>query len=443
MHTICLDCGASFLKGALLKDGKILRQVQRPAPHVTETEILVPRQVEKLVKLARDIISLLAKGLDEATLAIANEMHGFLLAWKDGSPCTDYISWQKEFGRLEVAGESAVRFLGQEIFRDAVCSTGMPLRAGLPSSNLLYLKKRGVLPQKEEVYFFVLGDYLLYRLSGSMPVCHPSNAAATGLYDLTTDKWQKQLVDAVTTDGVILPEVHAGASFTEFTFEGTKITAVPTLGDQQASLCGAGLSFLGEISFNLGTGAQVSTLLPAGDLSELFADRKYQIRPYLEGRYIKTIPHLPSGRALNVYFRFVKSILEGCGYAREDEDIWKDILDAAAKAESGDLAVDLSFFENPVTNQVMGSIKNISEKNLVFGGLFASVFRQMGNNFLWAAGELGIGTPRKIIFSGGVARKIKQLRGYIENGMGCGTETYVAKNEAMYGLCKYAQMMTR
>jgi len=438
MHIICLDCGASFLKGALMEDGKILRQEQWPTPAVMGDDILKSRQVEKLVSRVFDIISDLSEGVDEAVLAIANEMHGFLLARNDGSLYTDYISWQKEFGRIEVDGESSVGLLGQKNFQKAVCVTGMPLRSGLPSSNLLYLKRTGILQIEERLQFFTLGDYLLYRLSGKVPVCHPTNAAATGLYDLESGQWQPLLLNTVATNRIIFPQVTGAVQVMEFTLCGTRISALPALGDQQASLYGAGLASEGEVSFNLGTGAQVSSLLPRENMKELYGERKYQIRPYMEGRYIRTIPHLPSGRALNVYFRLVKSVLGGCGCNCADAEIWNMILASAANGQVGDLATDLSFFENSVTGRVTGSITNISETNFFMGNLFSSVFRQMGNNFLWAARELGMDLPQKIIFSGGVARKIEILRRNIQNGMGGNVQIYVAENETMHGLCKYA-----
>lgn len=432
MSIITIDCGASFIKGALFEDGGIIKQVQKHSPVVHgDMEITKAVQIEALVPLVHDMIVELAKGKDEVVLCISNEMHGFLLAYEDGRPYTDYISWQKEYGMLGEAGKTPLAILMAHDFADEILYTGMPLRAGLPSCNLLYLFQTGYL-YKPNLFFYTLGDYILKSLSGQEPICHPTNAAATGLYDLRSGRWNSKLLQAVGAQGITFPVI--GDEAVSFEIDNIRVTAYPALGDQQAALFGAGLMGDKTLSFNLGTGAQVSRIVYKPKCS-----RNYQIRPYFDGMYLQTIPHLPSGRALNVYIRFIRGILEDFNRQISDDEIWEVLLNKEKNIIDSPLECDMSFFENPITNETVGKISNIGEYSLKIGELMHSVFRQMGSNFIWAADQiepdrLSVG---EIVFSGGVARKIERIRDYILRHYKKDVKVCIALNETLMGLYKY------
>ena len=437
MHTIAIDCGASFIKGAVfMEDGKMLKKVQYHAPALhKDSNIMEPVQITELL---RAIKKLLRKLTEEESngykLCISNEMHGFLLADADGTPVTDYISWQKEYGDIVVKGHSAIEEIRENIDTEDILYTGMELRNSLPSCNLLYLWKRGLLQRRnEEIYFYTLGDYILRELSGLEPVCHPTNAAATGLYDLRTGKWNKNLIKRYQDNGIIFPKI--GCTCISFKWGGISYQAYPAIGDQQAALLGAGLHSENAISFNLGTGAQVTRLTRSTERTSA-----YQIRPYFDNYYLMTIPHLPSGRALNVYFRFIKEMLRQFGLEEDDEQIWNKIIQAEKNAEDTEIKCDLSFFENPLTSSERGCVENIGEYELTMGNLFRAVFRQMSDNFVKAADRLCDGQVRiqKLVFSGGIARRMEAVRNGIIGKYGKDINYIVAQDETLQGLYIYS-----
>lgn len=435
MNTIAIDCGASFIKGALIADGTILRRMRTASPAVPDNgEFLSPVWIRTLLPMVENLLAQLADGQDAVKLCISNEMHGFLLAYEDGTPFTDYISWQKEYGSLPVGGVCAMALLGEERYAEEIRRSGMPLRSGLPNCNLLYLKLSGILGKAEgQLYFYTLGDYIVRMLAGTRAItCHPTNAAAAGLYDLWTGTWNDRLIAASGGEDIIFPEV--GETAAEFTLNGTKITVLPAVGDQQAALFGAGLEQDGDLSFNLGTGAQVSKLTP--DCRET---GKYQIRPFFDGRYLKTIPHLPSGRALNVYFRFIKDILNRFGVEKEDSEIWSAVIRAQSECAHTDMKCRMTFFENPVTAQTTGSIENIGEYSLTAGSLFCAAFQSLADNFIWAAKEIEPDSSRveRIIFSGGIAARLESVRNHIIRAYGRDIRVVVAEDETLTGLYRY------
>lgn len=353
MNTITIDCGASFIKGALICNGVIKRKLQEPAPECPrELDIFSAAWVSSLIPLVRRMILHLGSGEKTCYLCISNEMHGFLLAYENGTPLTDYISWQKEYGMREVNGTAALHILNDAGFEKEIRHTGMGLRKGLPSCNLLYLNLCGVLEKyggRRRIFFYTLGDYILRSLSGQNPMCHPTNAAATGLYDITTEAWNDRLLHTVCSHKIEFLQI--GPCRLDFVLDDLLLHAYPAVGDQQAALLGSGLCSEDTLSFNLGTGAQVSRLT-----NEQHFSKDYQLRPYFLGKYIKTVPHIPSGRALNVYFRFVKDLLHKFHAHNTDEEIWEILAGQTVQENSSGLVCDLSFFENAVTGSTAGSI---------------------------------------------------------------------------------------
>lgn len=437
MNTIAIDCGASFIKGAMIREGNIIlkRSFQSPPVHNQKKSILSPDYINLLMLKIKEIITDLAENEKEILLCISNEMHGFILAYSEGTPFTDYISWQKEYGSIAINGISSVDILQSPDHEEDVLYSGMPLRAGLPTCNLLYLSRSGQINNtNEKLYFYTMGDYILKCLSGKEPLCHITNAAASGFVDLRTKNWNHNLIKAAMAEKIIFPKI--GTEEFEFKFNDILIHALPAIGDQQAALLGSGLNDDNSLSFNLGTGAQVSKIV-----SEMKYSKNYQIRPYFHGKYLKTIPHLPSGRALNVYLRFFKDFLQKANIKAEENYIWDILINSESEYSDNDLSVDLSFFENPITNNINGSIENISEDNFNISNLIHAIFCQLANNFLWAANiiEPDKEKIRTLIFSGGIAKKIESVRKMISKHYDNKTDIIIASDETLLGLHKYGQ----
>lgn len=437
MHTIAIDCGASFVKAALFEDnGKILTMLQKASPTVHgDEDVFALIQIKSLSSLVRELLSDLTTNLKEANLCISNEMHGFILAYSDGVPCTDYISWQKEYGLKTLdCGKSAFQILSAEDFKDSIRKSGMGLRAGLPSSNLLYLIRSEKIKDcnKKKLYFYTLGDYLIKALCSKEPFCHPANAAATGLYDITTGNWNADYISRIGAEKIVFPQISTQPI--NCVFGKCKLNVYPAIGDQQAALLGAGVQSESDLSFNLGTGAQVTRLTKDPDFSD-----KWQIRPFFNEYYLKTIPHLPSGRALNVFVRFVKDILQKVNVSIDDDKLWSVLLDEEKKCEKTTLACDLSFFQNPITSNTVGSITNIDEYEFTVGALFKSVFSQMADNFLNMAEVLvsDKASIKRVVFSGGVARRIEAIRKQIMKSYNEAVVSPIIENETLQGLYKY------
>ena len=431
MNTITIDCGASFIKGALFSDGKIVDRKDISTPSESSVnDVFYTGKVENIINGVKAVIREFLKDEKEINVCISNEMHGFILSSDDGTPYTGYISWQKEFGGIKIDDLSSVDILNGEEFRSAIEKTGMNIRAGLPSGNALYLLRSGKLNGKK-MRFYTLGDYIIKRVFGKECDCSESNAAATGLYNLVEKKWNEQLT-GLFSDHLIFP--HVGNRDLNVIVDGVKYNVFPAIGDYQAALLGAGIEKKTDISFNLGTGAQASILSDSLSFS-----KNYQILPFVGGSYLKRIPHLPSGRALNVYFRFIKDVLGSFDVDIEDNAIWDKFNNSVSQSSQNEMQCSLSFFENPVENRTKGNIDNIGEYDLTFSNLIKLVYDQAADNFIWAADKLvNPDSVERIFFSGGIARRIDDIREKLISHYDSGVEVIENSDETLLGLYKYS-----
>ena len=427
MNTITIDCGASFVKGALFRDDKKIKVLQRKSPSCSCSPLKSVRQIVQIRELVRDLIVELSEDRAEYYLCISNEMHGFILADGRANPVVDYISWQNDLGDMNLRNSlDAAEFIKR---------SGMPLRGGLPSSNLSYLITGGFLKDYKELHFYTLGDYLIRYLSGINPTVSRSNAAATGLYDIVSDVWNDKLIDFIGADYIIFPNL----SDEEICFDmsGCTYHTFPAIGDQQAALLGAGLKETDTLSFNLGTGAQVSRVSDKIELSDL-----WQVRPFFNNKYLITIPHIPSGRALNVFAGFVESILDTLGYEYTEESVWSGIVDSVKRQQTSNLKIDLGFFENAINSSTKGAVTNIDEHDLTMDNLFYAVVSQMADNFCTVADRIAVDRTgiRKLMFSGGIAQRFDSIRKCISDHFpDC--EVLTAQGDTLEGLCNYCNML--
>lgn len=436
MITIAIDCGASFIKGARFENNICIAQIEEIAPNVNDPLNLNigMTHIENIVEIVKRIINSLARDDKELYLAVSNEMHGFLLTDTNGNLITDYISWQHEYGHENINGVSSYELLkNNDSLKNDIFHSGMKLRGGLPSVNLYYLFRKGYLNNSAKMNFYTLGDYLLYALSGKSVPCHVTNAAATGLFDMINGIWNLNLIKFVSEERICMPKISNEEIV--FCLDGKIIHALPAIGDQQAALLGAGVEYSDILSFNIGTGAQVSVLTETLELSS-----EYQIRPYFGSYYLKTIPHIPAGRAMNVYIRFLKDILMNFGIQKDDYEIWQVILEKSNQSNNVSMTCDMSFFDNAITKKTKGSINSIGEYELNLVNLFSSIFKSMADNFVFMAEKITKSKTafNKVIFSGGLAKKVVRLREEIAKNYSDKTIT-ISEHDTLYGLMKYVR----
>ncbi|MBI4874641.1 MAG: hypothetical protein HY822_08410, partial [Acidobacteria bacterium] len=248
------------------------------------------------------------------------------------------------------------------------------------------------------------------------PVAEPTSAAALGALNLATGEWHRAVIEKLGLARLAWPALKRAGDIAG------RLDGVPCFaaaGDHQCALAGVLLEE-GELSINISTGSQVAAI------ASTFRPAEHQTRPYFDGRFLKTVTHIPAGRALNALLRLL-SELGGEG------DPWPRIEAAARQVERTDLRADIAFFAGACGTR--GSIENLHEGNLTIGHLFRAVYDSMARNYQSCAGRIADAEPwRRLVFSGGLALRSQLLRRLIVERFDLPCRLAPAAEDSLLGL---------
>lgn len=291
MKLIAIDIGATWIKAGLVEtDPPAVLSVERvPFPPFISEQTTWQREIDPETIVAL-VFGLLLKLQDSAAkgILICGQQGGFVLTDERGSPCSNFVSWQdsrwmhtrEEFtAALDSLTEEERRGLGNEAIDSC------------PVAMLLAYSRRVHIPLG--ALCCSLPEFVVRRLSEDeeqVSYNHYSDVslvAAFGAWSLKSQRWSFDLLQRLRLPRVELPYT-APPRFTVGSRRGLSIYA--PLGDHQTALLGAGLEE-GELSINVGTGAQVSRINSKLEFGG------WQVRPYF-GRYLNCLTHRLGGRGL-------------------------------------------------------------------------------------------------------------------------------------------------
>jgi sugar (pentulose or hexulose) kinase len=158
---------------------------------------------------------------------------------------------------------------------------------------------------------------------------------------------------------------------------------------------------------------------------------EFQTRPWFDGCYLKTITHIPAGRALNALVRLLTELNTAQGVALRDP--WDYIHAEAARADGGGLQVNPAFYTSNMGNH--GAVLNLREENMTIGHLFRAMFSGMADNYATCADRIA---PQRdwsrLVFSGGVALKNQVLRQLVCGRLGQDHRLAPSDEDTLFGL---------
>jgi sugar (pentulose or hexulose) kinase len=402
MRCLGLDLGTTSFKGAVLDlDRGTVSHVRRVATPEPVSGLpaghheLDPSAV--LIAVRGLVGDLLKESPDASGLVLCSQMHCVVLTDPDGRPRSNIITWKDQRGVDTVQGLR--RIVSEEEQRQI----GRELRVGIPVTTLSWLRseqrwEEGLIPAS-------LPDFVLSQLCGTEPTTEATNAAAHGLFHLEQGHWHLDLIEKLGLSDLRWPQVRVFGDVVGIAdIDRHRLTCFTPVGDQQCALVGAEFG-AGELSINISTGSQVSLL------SDEPGDGDYQVRPYFDRQWLRTIVQVPAGRSLAVLVRLLTE-MPGSG-----TEPWEYIAAATERVESTDLEADLAFFASSFGDR--GRIDNIREDNLTVGELFVAAFRWMAKNYRDCAERL---SPKKsldrVVFSGGLAQRFERLRREVLSRLG-------------------------
>lgn len=402
---LLVDFGASRIKAAVwsFAQHRVIEVLEcdAPIPNVGsggEIEIEPEQYWSSLVNTAG---ILLDRHPNIERMWICAEMHGVLLLDAlTRKPLTPYISWRDERASKGV-GDQPTTFsqFDDKNFRGAFLGeTGLKLRVGLPFVTLAHLND--MINDLQDFKVCTLVDWILYRGGEKSPKVHPSLAAGMGFYSLSDCAWSDGLIQKSS------PGLHAG-QFSEPSKLSEKIGQISMgkhslavyggLGDMQAAIFGAGFPKKGSLLVNLGTGSQV-----VGDTFQEGAGVERRLGA--SGEVFAALTHIPSGRGLNVFAKFIDEIsLLGGG-----EPVFWKIFSSLNPDEilGSSIEVDLNVFEASWRYKAGGVISRVNENAFDLRSFISGLVKSWLSQYKVA---MDLIDPRhevdKFLISGGLSRR--------------------------------------
>ncbi len=435
MQYLALDLGSSFLKGAVLDlDQRRVGPAQR-VPFPDPIPGLPPgfREYDPaaVVSATRALLERLAAEAPEAGgCLICSQLHSLVFAGPQGQPFSNIITWQDQRA-LQPFGDTGRTYfdeINRQLTPEERRQLGNEARPGVPLCFLFWLKQHHALPAPTAIAAS-LPSFVVANLCGVTPALDLTNAFAHGALEIQTGDWHRGVIAKLGLDRVQWPAIlPQGAVLGQAPFAGRPLRFFAPVGDYHCSQVGAGLQ-PGELSINISTGSAVIQLAPRLEWGD------FQTRPWFDGRFLKTITHIPGGRALDALLRLLCEVAQAQGVRLRDP--WAYALAQAGRLPATSLHVNPAFYAGAMGDH--GAITNACEENLTVGHLFRAALEGMAENYAQCARRVcPAGDWRRLLFSGGVALKTPLLRRLICGRLGPEHRLAPSEEDTLLGLLALA-----
>ena len=352
-------------------------------------------------------------------IGVTGQMHGVVL-WNTASgDVSNLVTWQDQ------------RCLEGGFLARLRSSTGdATAQSGYGTSTLAWLAHYE--PESIQRYdaAATIHDYLVALMSGSSHPCtDPSDAASFGFFDLRSRGWRDDCIARADIPRVLLPQIRpAGEVVGIVRRDLAKRWGIPetvrvtnALGDNQASLFGTLTNPDVQIALTIGTGAQLSVVVPGVPVDECTERKAYEYRPYVGDTFIACVASLSGGRALATFGRALESFIRGLGVeplpsldtiqsAMHLEGLSKIATDLTADPSLGGERHDLSR---------RGSLEGLTFDNFTIGDMTAALCRGLVTSLRDALPRELLRGRREVVGSGNAISRSPLMQQVIRECFGC------------------------
>jgi xylulokinase len=204
---------------------------------------------------------------DVLAIGLCGQMHGPVMVGTDMQPVHRAIVWPDQRSAAEVS--DLVEMIGAQRYT-AIAGT-LPA-TGFMAPTLLWIKRHDPALLAKIRWVMLPKDYLRLRLTGNV-ASDPSDAAATGLFDVSARRWSAEIIAAAELPSEIFPPMLDSAALAGELTEAAAaelglakgIPVVAGSADQPAQGIGSGIVAPGKAAIAIASGGQVVTpLVPKG-----------------------------------------------------------------------------------------------------------------------------------------------------------------------------------
>lgn len=363
------------------------------------------------------------------SVGVTGQMHGILFLDAKGNPASNLITWQDG------------RCLEEPEFLQTLNSkTKHALRSGFGCATLAWMARHQQIPVNA-VSSGTIHDWAVTRICGqARPVTDPTDAASWGCFDLPTSVWDMSAIKALDIPQNMLPEIcPCGSLGGRLSAESAKLFGLPegipvavAIGDNQASLLATLRDPEHELALTLGTGGQVSAVLPQGALLPANS-AKFECRPYPGGRSAVVAAVLSGGSAWEWLADTADAWLRDLGAPPcPQDDIYRRLNELGLSSET-EFDVSPVFSGERFDPGLRGKISGLSSAGLKLGPLSRGLARGIFTNMRGMIPADVLAGRMRLVGSGNALRKNELLRHMAQQVFGMPLHIPDSREEAAAG----------
>lgn len=362
-------------------------------------------------------------------IGVTGQMHGIVLLDKDNNPLSPLITWQD--GRCS-----------EDFLKRLNTAAGYQLKTGFGCATLAWFSRNNKLPAGLK-NCATIHDLLVARLCGlEKPVTDPTDAASWSLFDLKSLQWDFKAIEALGIPRAILPKVlPCSAMAGKVTKESAEQFGIPAsipvaaaIGDNQASLLGTLTDPENQLAITIGTGAQVSAVLPpSASVPKLPRDCRYDYRPFPGNRFAVVGASLAGGSAWAWLARTVEKWLSDLGQSCPPKEQIYDRLNELGSQAKDTLTIEPNFLGQRYDPEMRGTITGIEMDNFNLPSVARALAKGIVDGLKQMLPAEALAGRTQIIGSGNALRKNPLLQEMVKQVFNLPLEMPPAVEEAALG----------
>jgi sugar (pentulose or hexulose) kinase len=321
-------------------------------------------------------------------IGVTGQQHGVTFIDASAAPAGPTITWQdlRVQGTMPGGQESYLQhFIERAGGRDAFQRMGCLPAAGFLGTTLFWLRQAHQLPAPPSIACFV-PDAIASFLVGASPVVDPTLAASSGIFDIVSNQWDRDLLDRLDLPHALFPPVgqagdRLGGLRAEIAAQLGLSAGIPVgvaLGDNQASFIGSVQDPANSLLINVGTGGQISARTDTFHFIPGLENR-----PFPGGHYLLIGGGLFGGRSYAYLLEFFRQVGADLFNAAADDDLYDRMTALAGSIPVGcdGLRCSPLFTGSRVDPSARASFTGLSPQNFTPGHFTRALLEGMADGF--------------------------------------------------------------